>query len=251
MTIKEILVAFTAGDSPALGNIWRITAKKSDFYLDPHATVEAFHLSAHGPNGDHPDGHRFHVRVDRKAAAAIQAQGDFISHKIPRKGRALNGEELAPGVFRIARIRWLWDLQRPRFRQAARLPGPLPDVSSNRSAARLSRILAPNRAADLDLIVSYNEPYWPDERNSLRDKARLGPLRNESGMWLTATSYQRSQTAHPTPEGLALPLPKPGEDPNRIMGGAPEDGAAGDMYWFVEGVTSRQFIEASRSEQEG
>ena len=28
------MVAFTAGDTPALGRVWRITAKKTDFYID-------------------------------------------------------------------------------------------------------------------------------------------------------------------------------------------------------------------------
>jgi hypothetical protein len=32
--MKQIMVAFTAGETPALGNIWRITAKKTDFYID-------------------------------------------------------------------------------------------------------------------------------------------------------------------------------------------------------------------------
>lgn len=59
-------------------------------------------------------------------------------------------------------------------------------------------------------------------------------------------SYRRSQTKYPAPQGLILPLPGSGEEPNRIMGGAPGQDEAGDMYWFVEAITSRQIIEASR-----
>ena len=242
MRTKEILVAFSAGGPPALGNIWRVTAKKTDFYLDPLGQAGAFHLSVHGPNDHHPDGHRFHVKVNHRAAATIEAQGHFIVYDLPRYGHAVNGQELAPGVFRVTRIRWLWDLQRPRFRQAAAIPGPLPHITDNRSAARLSRPLAPNEAADLDLVVSYNEPYWPAGERSQRDNARLGPLRNDAGMWLTGTSYRRSQTEYPAPEGLVPPLPRFGEEPNRIMGGAPGQNPAGEMYWFVEAITSRQFI---------
>jgi hypothetical protein len=47
---KEILVAFSAPDVGALGNIWRITAKKTDFYLDPLSESSVFHFSVHGPN---------------------------------------------------------------------------------------------------------------------------------------------------------------------------------------------------------
>jgi hypothetical protein len=71
---SEILVAFSLPDSRPLGNIWRITAKKTDFYVDPLGQASAFHLSALGPNEGNP-GHRFHVRVDRKAASAVEAKG--------------------------------------------------------------------------------------------------------------------------------------------------------------------------------
>jgi hypothetical protein len=240
---REILVAFAADDSGPLGNIWRLTAKKTDFYLGPMGQAEAFHLSAHGPNSTHP-GHRFHVKVDPKAAAAIEQQGDFIIHGIPRKGYPLHGLELAPGAYLVARIRWLWDLQRARFRQAATSATPLPEISDGQFGARLAKPLQPNDAADLDLVVSYGEPYWPHGDHSLRDNSRLGPLRNDAGMCLTATSFQRSQVAFPSPMGLVPPLPRSGEEPNRLLGGGPGDDDR--MYWFVEAITSRQVIEASR-----
>jgi hypothetical protein len=245
---SEILVAFTLRESHALGNIWRITAKKTDFYIDPLGEVDAFHLSAHGPTSSKPGGHRFHVKADRKAVAAVRNKGDFVLYDLPRRGRPFDGQRLAPGVFRVARIRWSWHLQRPRFREAATLPTPLPAIAGRRSGARLSRELGLNEAADLDLIVSYDAPYWPDEHLTLRDNSRLGPLRNDAGMWLTATSYRRSEVTSPAPVGLTPPLPKPGDLPNRIMGAAPGRDETGEMYWFMETITSRQVIEASRLE---
>jgi hypothetical protein len=243
---EEILVAFSGGRPGALGNIWRITAKRNDFYLDPLGQAGAFHLSVHGPSNRHPDGHRFHVKADRKAVVAVEERGDFVTYKLPRKGHAFEGQKLAIDVFRISRIRWLWDLQRPRFRDAA-LTGPLPDISGNQSGIRLSAQLEPNEAADVDLVVSYGQPYWPEGTGSLRDNARLGPLRNGAGMWLTATSYRRSQMRYPAPNGLLPPYPRRGEEPNRIMGGGPGQDGPDDMYWFVEAITSREVIDASRS----
>ena len=49
------------------------------------------------------------------------------------------------------------------------------------------------------LVASYDQPYWPNSLGSLRDNARLGPLPNDAGLWLTATSYHRSQKKYPTP----------------------------------------------------
>jgi hypothetical protein len=242
---EEILVAFGTERVGALGTIWRITAKKTDFYLETFGEGNAFHLSVHGPNCRYPSEHRFHVKVNPKAATRVAARGDFISHSIPSEGRAFDGQELAPGVFRVGRIRWLWDLQRPRFQHAA-ASRPLPDISDNQSAARLTQQLELNEAADLDLVVSYDQPYWPQGEGSLRDNARLGPLRNDSGMWLTATSYRRSQTRHPAPEGVIPPLPRPDQQPNRFLAVAPGQDVAGDMYWFAEAITSRELIEASK-----
>jgi len=125
---QEILVAFSGGGPIALGNIWRITAKNTDFYIDPVGEVEVFHLSVHGPNDSNRDGHRFHIKVGRKAAATVHERGGFMIHSIPRNGYAFDGQELAPGIFRVARIRWVWDLTRPRFQQAANY-GPLPEIT--------------------------------------------------------------------------------------------------------------------------
>jgi hypothetical protein len=122
----------------------------------------------------------------------------------------------------------------------------LPEITDHRSGVVLSKPIEPNAAADVDLIASYQRPYWPHAADSLRDNSRLAPLRNDAGMWLTATSYKRSQTATPTPPALVLPMPKPDAEPARIMCAGPggEDGAG--LYWFVEATTSRQLLEASR-----
>jgi hypothetical protein len=114
----------------------------------------------------------------------------------------------------------------------------------------LASRLGPNEAQDIDLVVSYGRPLWPAGEQSVRDNSRLGPLRNNAGMYLTATSFRRSQTTSPVPNGLNSPLPKPGEEPNRIMGGAPAHDEDGEMYWFVETITSRHIVEASRGERD-
>ena len=62
-------------------------------------------------------------------------------------------------------------------------------------------------------------------------------------MWLTAVAFHRQQVSSPTPEDLALPLPAPAEDARRVLGGGPVRDGDGDMYWFVEGITSRQCLE--------
>jgi hypothetical protein len=129
-------------------------------------------------------------------------RGEFVLHGVPRNGFAFSGHQLAAHAFRVARIRWTWELQRPRFRAAA-VSGPLPDLGHHQSGARLPEVLPPNNARDVDLVISYGKPYWPDSRGSLRDNARLGPLPNDSGLWLTATSYHRPQAQYPALKSCA------------------------------------------------
>jgi hypothetical protein len=58
----------------------------------------------------------------------------------------------------------------------------LPEITDDRSGVILSKPIKPNGAADLDLIASYQRPYWPDAADSLRDNSRLAPLRNHAGI---------------------------------------------------------------------
>ena len=100
MTNKEIVVALgREGLGVALGNVWRITVKTTDFYIEPLGWSDAFHLSVHGPRGSHPDGHRFHLKVDKRAAAVVKGRGDFIDYSIEKRGRAFDGHALGPRRF--------------------------------------------------------------------------------------------------------------------------------------------------------
>ncbi|GAB2648193.1 hypothetical protein GCM10009743_24620 [Kribbella swartbergensis] len=69
-------------------------------------------------------------------------------------------------------------------------------------------------------------------------------------MWLTATSYRRSQSIHPTPDKLTLPIPEDARDANRILSAGPIQDESGSIFWFVEAITSRESIAASMSAME-
>lgn len=241
MSKREIFLAFSAGDNLPRGNIWRITAKKTDFYLDfdgRHAG--GFHLSVHGPSGLF-SGHRFHIKSDTKAVREARALGNFVKHQIGR-GYAFDGVLVDDDAYHVARLRWTWDLQRPRFRNAALSRVPIPQLGEHRHGLSLNAPLQPNSAWDIDFVVSYGKPFWPDPDDSVRDSSRIGPLQNGAGMWLTATSYHRSQLLAPSPVNLQLPLPQTGETPQSIMAGGPGPLGSHDCYWFVETITAREFL---------
>jgi hypothetical protein len=243
--ITKILVGFTAStDSVPLGTIWLLETANTDFYLKPVGGRSLVHLSAHGPNAQF-SGHRFHVKIDQDVAERRAHCGQFVAHGIPDDGLVISGQQLAPDAFLVARLRWLGELQQPEFRAAAaHRDEPLPLLSfDGRSGRVLSAPLQPAQTADIDLVISYGQPFWPDAADSLRDSSRLGPLRNSSGMWLTATAYRRSQVASPSPEQLLPRLPASGETAKRLMCGGSR-ATAGDIYWFVDAITSTEALDS-------
>lgn len=252
-TSDRIVVGFTGGASAPLGNLWQITAKKTDFYINPVHAPDMFHLSAHGPNQRSGDSHRFHVKVGDQARrevprgqAGYTSNGYFLAHGVPRRGQPLEGHLIAPRTWLIARIRWTWDMQRPRYRRAAVSGHTWPEINRRESGFVMREALHDNEAADVDVVVSYDRPYWPDEKGARRANAQLGPLRNASGMWLTATMYRRLQLLYPTPDGVLAGRPIGGETPSRIMGCGPGD--HDNIYWFVESITSQEIVNANVEE---
>lgn len=245
---QEILFALTVDNTTTLSNIWRITAKKTDFYLEAGQEGTA-HLSLHGPN-DRFEGHRFHMKIDRRKVDSIRQRGDFVAHSIPRKGFGFDGQPLAHHAFLVARVRLTWQLQRPKFRHAA-VTGATLELADHQSGIQLSTPLQPNSAWDIDLVVSYGVPYWPDGAQSQRDGSRLGPLANAAGMWLTGTSYHRSQAASPGPPELSLRQPSRGEEASRILAAGPGLEGTADLYWFVETITGRSLLESTEAERSG
>lgn len=246
---RKIHVALGADDNLARGNIWTITAKKTDFYLDFHGTHNAgMHLSVHGPN-EQFETHRFHVKIDRQSVQKARDEGSFVEHALGSNGYAFNGLKIAPHAYLVARIRWRWDLQRERFRTAALNLTGFPTFSPPDQGTYMKNKLLPNSAWDVDFVVSFEKPYWPDELRSLKNQSRLGPLTNKSGMWLTATSYHRSMLKYPTPDDLDFPVPLNGAQAQKFLSSGPGARGIDDLFWFVEGITQRGVLTATAASQ--
>lgn len=238
----KLLLTMTAGQSHSLGNVWRVTAKKNDFYLqDASPTGDVMHVSVHGPQDGHGEP-GFFLRIDRKKAVTAEEKGYFLRSSVPRKGIRFSGNQLAPGVFHVVRLRWGWDVQRERFRNYAYF-GDTPKPGPTEQGFVQRTILKPNQAWDVDLYISYGDPYWPAVFNKGSGDPRLGPLRNDAGHWLTGHSWLRNQGHSPTPPDILPRLPRSDETPNRIScGGLGPHGQDG-FYWFVEAITAREVME--------
>lgn len=252
MDVKQILVTFADGNGHALGSCWSIKTKKNDFYIEPLGPGKrnVLHLSLHGPWPGMPN-HRFHLKLDEAAATRNKAGGQLIEHGIPNAGQTLNGVEVAPGAFLVCRLRWMPALQRPEYLAAASIGVALRELKDGQRGRVLNAALSPSSAWDVDLFVSYDKPYWPHAERSKADNAQLGPLQNDAGMHLTATSFHRTVTSEPAPDELVPALPQDNQTPNLLLCGGLDRRPQGaqDLYWFVETITSRELLQRSFPEQ--
>lgn len=241
---EEIMLALASDDGRALGSIWRITAKKADFYLDA-GDSEIFHLSVHGPQKGFT-GHRFHLKVDQRAVSAAEQRGTFVGHGIPAGGYAFNGRRLTDDAFLVARIRFTWQLQRMRYRRVA-ATSTLSEPAAHQRGIQLASALKPNAVWDIDLVASYKEPHWPNAWQTERDRSRLGPLRNSAGMWLTGTSYHDRAGSRYQPSDLQIRPPSPGEEPILFLAAGPGTQAPDDLYWLTETITGKGLLDSVKT----
>lgn len=142
-------------------------------------------------------------------------------------------------------------LQRPEYLGAASVGVALPELTTEKQGAALNAALSPASAWDLDLVVSYAAPFWPQGERTKADNAQLGPLQNDAGMYLTVTSFHRTIATVPAPADLVPSPPEDDETPNILLCGGLDSRPNGeqDMYWFVETIVSRELLRRSFPEQ--
>lgn len=252
MSLTQIFVSLTDGNGHAVGSCWCIKTKKNDFYIEPlgRGKRDVLHLSLHGPWAGKP-AHRFHIKLDETIAARKRTAGQLIEHGIPRSGQPLRGIQLSDDAFLVCRPRWMPTLQRPEYLTAALAESALPELTPEKQGVVLSAALSPHSAWDLDLVVSYNAPYWPNSERTKADNAQLGPLQSDAGMYLTVTSFHRTRASAPAPEDLVPGPPEDGETPNILLCGGLDSRPKGDqdLYWFVETITSRELLQRTFPDQ--
>lgn len=244
---RELLLGLTDTAGAPLGTMWRITARGRHFYVDFIGANEAnLHLSVHGPNGPFED-HRFHVKIDRRKEKQAGDAGYVMNPQLHKKGIEIPGRRLAENTYHVARVRWTWDLQRSRYRHVALNREPIPKIHDSRQGRIMEMPLKENHAWDVDLIVSYGKPlwmadvFWMPRRQANFLSPKIGPLQNDAGMYLTATSRESSITAEPGPTEQLVPRPKNDADAQRLISAGLGEGRLKDTLWFEEKVTSKDF----------
>lgn len=236
-------VALGRSDKPAMGFTWRIWSSRTSFYMKSRAPgVGHLKLSLHGDDPRHPGGGGFKIAMDPERAfdEAVE-NGQVLGRRrgdwpVWFPGRRINDDSTL-----AIRMRWTWD--------AATRLGPAPAPGALKKGAvglMVPPPPEPGDAVDVDLIVSKGVPFWHQERRARRDNACLGPLRNESGDWLTGTVVKRSVALYPTPSRATGPRPTDRNDELRAVGSAVDEQG---VLWLVEQRMSRSKLSADSDTQ--
>ena len=210
------------------GYVWRVWARGTSFYLKPRdVTVGDMKISLHGPDPRHA-APGFKLAIDGAPAAesdtATVVTPGFLPCWFP-------GQEIQPGVRRVATIRTTWDMFGPGVPSGP----PVADFGSGLTGA----VLEPppsGFAADIDLFICDKRPFWPDEAVSRRRNAILGPLVNTAGQYLTGRSVRRSVLSEPTPAHVLAPYPTSRADTTRGIGAGVDPRG---FVWLCEQRMSR------------
>ena len=232
-------IGFTGGTGYVLGGVWRVKSKGADFYFEPPLGIrdDYFHLSLHGPQSGFST-HRFHIKASD--AAAERSGKRLFRSEFPARGVAFSGKQISRNAWLAVRMRWSWLLQRKKFAPIAR-QSIGSDFNENEKAFRLNAPLNENSYWDIDFVASYGAPYWKGEhawsRESAKQRnARVIEFKNESGMWLTATSHHRSGLIFPTPSEVAPEAPWRGQEDAALFTGGAID--SDGVFWIVSTVTT-------------
>jgi hypothetical protein len=178
---------------------WLIEWSTSSFYVKClHPGIQLAKVSLHGPDAEHPG--KQHLRFDRDHSDVVdkaeRAGGRWsgVSDPLPY---FFGGRQVNEHAAHIVRFSAEWDT----FVIGA--PGPGNSKGPKQKSTFRSLVRAPKKGyvSHVDLYLSLNDPYWPDEKSARVLSAGMGPITNSIGMNLTAVSVQRRVTSQPDPWG--------------------------------------------------
>lgn len=192
-------------------------------------------LSLHSVDPRHEGKEGFKIGMDPESAyqQAID-EGRIVSWRAGNWPIWFPGRRLNNDATLVARLRWTWDC-------CIRLgPAPSPgDLKKGAIGLVVPPPRAPGDAIDVDLIVSKDNPYWPNEKIARRDNACLGPLRNTAGAWLTGVVVRRIANHYPPPESAIGPRPEDSSDEIRAVSAAIDEMG---FLWLIEQRMSRKAL---------
>jgi hypothetical protein len=191
------------------GYTWRIGTSGTSFYIKARAPYIAVKISLHGPDPrPHLSQPGFKVALDRSALPKVRAAGGAVMGVLPEEGQWFSGRQIRPNVRHVMTFR-----SNPDLFVRGVTSGPSPG-QFNASREQGLVVPAPQalKAADVDLFISDDFPYWHNPIKSFSDNANLGPIQNKAGQFLTCQSVVRPAAK------CTVAVPEPATPDDRVRG---------------------------------
>jgi hypothetical protein len=178
---------------------WLIEWSTTSFYFKClHPGIQLAKVSLHGLDPKHPG--RQHLRFDHDhdevADKAARAGGRWSSRSDPLP-YYFSGRQVDDHAAHVVRFSAGWDT----FIQGA--PGPGNSRGPRQKLTFKAIVDGPEKGqiAHVDVYLSLQDPYWPDEAGVRAAWAGMGPIISSAGMCLTAVVVHRPVDLEPDPYG--------------------------------------------------
>jgi hypothetical protein len=239
-------IYFCVGDRTrnVCGYTWKLWWHETTFYAKARgAPLAGIKLSLHGQDvrsGMTARRPGFKVDLDRDALPTVKASNGTIAlfdMSLPTWFAGMPVRKT--GATHVLRFRTTWE----SF--ASDVPSaPIPGNVKAGNFAGIVPLPKPFAAVDLDVFVSKIGPYWPQEKQTRRDNACLGPLRSKAGECLTARVVNRSVLTSPTPPDLVNGLSAV-DAADKVRGIGMQLDVHHGFLWIHERILSRSALAAA------
>jgi hypothetical protein len=210
------------------GYTWRMWWSGTSFYIKGRAShLAAFKVSLHGPDPARPNLRPgFKIAMDENAVPKAVEAGSVHCGSVFLKPQWFSGRKVQNGVRHVLTFRSTWDLF---CKGCPSAPNP-GDLRAD-AVGLIAEAPKSFKAADIEIYVSDNKPYWPFEAKARRDNSCIEPIRSGSGQYLTGVSFRRPALNGDAPVATRALKSRPAEERVRGIATAADDKG---VLWIVE-----------------
>jgi hypothetical protein len=215
---------------------------KTSFYIkSQYPPLQTTKVSIHGPDPrpQHVGKQHFRLDLDRDQAvkSALAAGGGWGSDPGFEPPLVFSGRSIHDDASHIVRFSAEWSMFVKNIPSA-----PTPKLDRRATLNTIVAAPPPGRVTHIDLYVSNQVPYWPDEAKVRARNAGVGPIVNDANMYLTGVVSQEAVAYEPDPFGDLV-----GSTPLKdcVRGVAAGVDATG-LLWLTEKMLPRTFVAADK-----
>jgi hypothetical protein len=174
---------------------------KTSFYIkSQYEPLQTTKVSIHGPDPrpEHVGKQHFRLDLERNPVlkSALTAGGGWGSDPGFEPPLVFSGRRVHDKACHIVRFSADWSMFVKGIPSA-----PTPQLDPRATLNAIALLPPPGRVTHIDVYLSNDAPYWPNEDKARARNAGMGPIVNDADMYLTSVVSQEPVTFEPDPFG--------------------------------------------------